>query len=75
MTLPLVKASYQFNPQTLQPLGVVGTVYPTLKLAADWGVLEVDGGALLDHDPERRRGVGDRARSVRPEGRRMAARR
>ena len=48
LILPLQGASYQFNPQTLQPLGESGTVYPTLRLSADWGVLEVDGGALLD---------------------------
>ena len=48
LTLPLSKASYQFNPQTLQALGQVGSVYPTLRLVAPWGELEVDGGAMLD---------------------------
>jgi hypothetical protein len=48
LALPVVHGSYQFNPQTLQPLGEAGTVYPTLHLQADWGSLEVDGGALLD---------------------------
>ena len=50
LVLPLahLHASYQFNPQTLQPLGTAGIVYPTMKLSADWGTLEVAQGALLD---------------------------
>jgi hypothetical protein len=48
LTLPLEHSSYQFNPQTLVPLGDAGTVYPTLRLSAEWGVLEVQDGALLD---------------------------
>ncbi len=41
-------ASYQFNPQTLEAMGTSGVVYPTMKLSADWGVLAVEQGALLD---------------------------
>ena len=41
-------ASYQFNPQTLEALGGDRVVYPTMKLSADWGVLAVEQGALLD---------------------------
>lgn len=49
LVLPLGKFSYQFNPQTLQPLGDLGTVFPTMRLSDDWGVLEVEsGGALID---------------------------
>jgi hypothetical protein len=50
--LPLSHSSYEFNPQTLQPLGDLGTVYPTMHLHDAWGVLEVDGGAgaLLDRE-------------------------
>jgi hypothetical protein len=50
LRLPLSHASYEFNPQTLQPLNDLGTVYPTMHLHDAWGVLEVDGGAgaLLD---------------------------
>ena len=48
LSLPLSKASFQFNPQTLQALGQLGSVYPTLRLVAPWGELEVDGGALMD---------------------------
>ena len=51
LILPLKDANRQFNPQTLQPLGDLGTVYPTLRLVDDWGVLEVeDGGALMAKD-------------------------
>jgi len=50
LVLPLHHANYQFNPQTLQPLDQLGTVFPSMRLIDDWGVLEVDhGGALLDN--------------------------
>ena len=48
LVLPLHRSSFQFNPQTLVPLGNLGTVYPTLRLDDDWGVLEVDGDARVD---------------------------
>jgi len=50
LRLPLAgnHASYQFNPQTLEALGTDSVVYPTMKLSADWGVLAVEQGALLD---------------------------
>jgi hypothetical protein len=50
LRLPLAghHASYQFNPQTLEALDAAGVVYPTIKLSADWGVLSVEQGALLD---------------------------
>ena len=48
LRLPLLHANYQFNPQTLEALGASGVVYPTMKLSADWGVLAVEQGALLD---------------------------
>lgn len=50
LVLPLHKANYQFNPQTLVPLDGYGVVYPTIRLACDWGVLAVDDGALLDKE-------------------------
>lgn len=45
--LPLVHMKVQFDPRTLQPLDDVGTVYPTLRISDDWGVLEASEGALL----------------------------
>ncbi|BCT93158.1 hypothetical protein LYSHEL_21810 [Lysobacter helvus] len=51
LKLPLARTKYQFNPQTLKPLGVHGTVYPTMRLTDAWGSLEVeDGGALVNGD-------------------------
>ncbi len=50
LRLPLAHMKYQFNPQTLQPLGLFGTVYPTARLVDDWGVVEVQGGALMTKD-------------------------
>jgi hypothetical protein len=70
LRLPLRKVSYQFNPQTLLPLGKHGTVFPTVRLSDAWGVLEVEDGALLDKkmtlarvsaegvDPSNRKGPG-----------------
>jgi hypothetical protein len=40
----------QFDPRTLQPLDDLGTVYPTLRITDDWGVLEAEDGALLKPD-------------------------
>nr|WP_250625903.1 hypothetical protein [Pinirhizobacter soli] len=50
LTLPLKHSNYQFNPQTLQPLGDLGMVYPTMRLTDDWGVLDVDGDALVNQE-------------------------
>ena len=40
----------QFDPRNLQPLGTTGTVYQTLRVSDDWGVLDVSDGALLKSD-------------------------
>ncbi|MDB4910163.1 MAG: hypothetical protein JWO39_986 [Gemmatimonadetes bacterium] len=40
----------QFNPQNLQPLGDAGTVYPTIRVTDDWGVIEGKNGALMKPD-------------------------
>jgi hypothetical protein len=50
LILPLHHTEYQFNPQTLVPLGEAGTVYPTARLATAWGVLTVTGDVLLSKD-------------------------
>jgi hypothetical protein len=47
LILRLTNPNVAFNPNTLAPLGAAGTVYPTLRVADAWGVLEVTGGALL----------------------------
>jgi hypothetical protein len=40
----------QFDPRSLEPLEGAGTVYPTMRVTDDWGVLEVKEGALLKPD-------------------------
>jgi hypothetical protein len=48
LVLPLAKANFQFNPQTLVALDETGTVYPTLRLTDEWGELVVErNGALV----------------------------
>ncbi|PWK85303.1 hypothetical protein [Fulvimonas soli] len=48
--LPLKHMKVQFNPTSLVPLGDAGTVYPTIHVSDDWGLIDVDGGALLAGD-------------------------
>lgn len=53
LVLPLQNANLSFDPSNLIPLGDHGTVYPTLRAADAWGVLEVEtpeGGALVATD-------------------------
>jgi hypothetical protein len=40
----------QFNPSNLQPLGDAVTVYPTIRVSDDWGVIEGTNGALMKPD-------------------------
>jgi hypothetical protein len=48
LVIPLTHPSVQFNPGNLQPLGALGTVYPTMKLTDAWGILTVTKGALMN---------------------------
>jgi hypothetical protein len=50
LVIPLHHTNIQFNPQNLQPLDEYGTVYPTMHISADWGILQVQNGALLKPD-------------------------
>lgn len=50
LTLKLIHMKVQFNPSNLQPLDDLGTVYPTMRIADDWGTLEVADGALMKTD-------------------------
>jgi hypothetical protein len=50
LILPLEKSSMSFDPNELMPLGEEGTVYPTLTITDQWGVLTVTGGALISKD-------------------------
>ncbi|NEX92561.1 hypothetical protein [Caulobacter sp. 17J65-9] len=48
LRLPLKEMNISFNPQNLFPLPPEGTVYPTLRVADRWGVLQAEKGALID---------------------------
>jgi len=47
LIIPLRKMNVAFDPRTAVPLDTAGTVYPTLRVTDDWGVLTASGGALL----------------------------
>ena len=49
LNIPLQQANSEFNPNTVQPMGEFGTVYPTTRFVDVWGVLTVEsGGALVN---------------------------
>lgn len=50
LVLPLANMRMSFNPNELVPIGKHGTVYPTISLTDDWGVLKVVNGALITSD-------------------------
>ncbi len=50
LVIPLQKMQISFDPNTLVPLGDVGTVYPTLEIRDRWGTLVVTDGALVSAD-------------------------
>lgn len=48
LTLPLTESiQYSFNPNNLIPLDENGTIYPTLRISDEWGIVEVSDGALM----------------------------
>lgn len=47
------EASYSFDPNNVESLDDIGTVYPTMRVSDTWGILEVTSGALMIHDPKR----------------------
>ena len=50
LRIGLRRMKVQFDPRNQQPLGAEGTVYPTLQVIDEWGVLKVTDGALLASD-------------------------
>lgn len=50
LTLKFQHMSVQFNPGNLQPLGDEGTVYPTIHVSDDWGIIDAKNGALMRPD-------------------------
>ncbi|MCD9031573.1 hypothetical protein LDO32_08980 [Luteimonas sp. Y-2-2-4F] len=47
---PVQGASFSFDPNRVTPLPPEGAVYGTIRVGADWGVLEVADGGLLSKD-------------------------
>jgi hypothetical protein len=50
LTLPLGKIQLVFDPNGLQPLEGLGTVYRKIEITDQWGKIVVSGGALLTSD-------------------------
>lgn len=50
LEIPFEKMNVSFNPSNLIPLENYGTVYPTMRITDNWGVLIVEEGALLSAD-------------------------
>ncbi len=48
--LPLAQMQISFDPNQLQPLDSLGTIYRTLEIKDRWGTLQVTNGALLSAD-------------------------
>jgi len=50
---PILKLNFEnmnisFDPRNITPLENFGTVYPTMRVTDNWGILTVENGALLD---------------------------
>jgi hypothetical protein len=50
LRLPVRDVQVSFNPNNLEPFEGLGTVYPTMRAADVWGILEVTDGALMAPD-------------------------
>lgn len=47
LRLPAIGMSVSFNPQNVTSMDELGTVYPTLRVSDQWGILTVEKGALI----------------------------
>ena len=47
LELPFRNMNISFDPSNITPLEDYGTVYPTIRVTDDWGILTVEEGALL----------------------------
>ena len=47
LEIKFVKMNVSFNPSNIQPLEDQGTVYPTIRVSDEWGILEAQEGALM----------------------------
>ncbi|WP_313236892.1 hypothetical protein [Sphingobacterium multivorum] len=47
MTIKFEKMNVSFDPRNILPIADLGTVYPTIRITDNWGILEVKSGALM----------------------------
>ncbi|MCS4164547.1 hypothetical protein HS960_06810 [Sphingobacterium paramultivorum] len=47
MTIKFEKMNVSFDPRNILPITDLGTVYPTIRIADNWGILDVKSGALM----------------------------
>jgi hypothetical protein len=48
LAIPLRNMRMEFDPNNLQPLDSLGTVYPNIRIVDEWGILTVSKGALIN---------------------------
>jgi hypothetical protein len=53
LTIPLRQMQFTFDPNTVQPFGDLGTVYPSMEVRDVWGKIVVTGGGLISADYSR----------------------
>ena len=53
LTIPLKQMQFTFDPNNVQPLGDLGTVYPSMEVSDVWGRIVVTGGGLIAADYSR----------------------
>ncbi|UQA73045.1 hypothetical protein K2F45_14515 [Sphingobacterium siyangense] len=47
MTIKFEKMNVSFDPRNILPITDLGTVYPTIRITDNWGILDVKSGALM----------------------------
>jgi hypothetical protein len=50
LTLPLIKMNMSFDYTRMVPLEPYGTVYPSIRISDEWGILEASEGALISNN-------------------------
>jgi hypothetical protein len=53
LEIRLEKMNISFDPRNIVPVEGYGTVYPTMRISDNWGILTVKGGALLGSNWDR----------------------
>jgi hypothetical protein len=53
LVIPLKQMQFTFDPNNVQPLGDLGTVYPSMEVRDVWGKIVVTGGGLISADYSR----------------------